>query len=87
MFILSQDKMKLVSIQNADIHIRSTGKVYSIYKNQELLGRYNIEERAKEIIMEIVKQLENIESFEQRYEDGSVIKIEKSQVVFKIPKE
>ena len=68
MLILSQDKTRIVNFKNKeDIFLKEDyyegkfigTKIIAIGKIDSLLGKYNTEERAKEVLQKIIKTYKN----------------------------
>ncbi len=61
MIIVSQDKDKIINYDNVQLlwineHIlNKTIKTFYIYADHDFLGEYETEERAKEVLQEIIK--------------------------------
>lgn len=71
MLILSQDKTRIVNFKNKeDIFLKEDyyegkfigTKIIAIGKIDSLLGKYNTEERAKEVLQEIIKAYKQVGS-------------------------
>ena len=87
MLILSQDKTRIVNFKNKeDIFLKEDyyegkfigTKIIAIGKIDSLLGKYNTEERAKEVLQEII----------EKYKEGNYAMIEsmvKAQLVYEMP--
>lgn len=69
MIIISQDKLQIFNFKTAkniwieeeEVEINQIEQVvYSIYIDGEIVGEYETEERAKEVIREIIKKYEKI---------------------------
>ena len=87
MLILSQDKTRIVNFKNKeDIFLKEDyyegkfigTKIIAIGKIDSLLGKYNTEERAKEVLQEII----------EKYKEENYAMIEsmgKAQLVYEMP--
>ncbi len=69
MIIVSQDKDKIINHDNVQLLwinvniLNKTIKTFYIYADHDFLGEYETEERAKEVLQEIVKQKAIFEYF------------------------
>lgn len=72
MIIVNQDRNMIVNfdnVENIDIvaDLDGTGEIpfkiyFETYSSREELGKYKTEERAKEVLQEIVKEYENVKA-------------------------
>ena len=64
MIIVSQDKTEIINFDKVQ-NIYVSGRFISLYfelNNNEVIGTYKTEERAKEVLQEIIERLENWEN-------------------------
>lgn len=102
MLILSQDKTRIVNFKNKeDIFLKEDyyegkflgTKIIAIGKIDSLLGKYNTEERAKEVLKEIITANSNFSYFKNATEEGKnyIINLLKHKYeqfdIFQMPKE
>ncbi len=96
MIIVSQDKTEIINFDNVNT-LRATKKGFIVsyentYKAEDdcsnILGKYETEERAKEVLQEIIKQYKNlITSYKKGRSDYPIETLFFDRNVYEMPKE
>ena len=96
MIIVSQDKTEIINFDNVNTLLATkTGKIMS-YENtyraeddcSNILGKYKTEERAKEVLKEIIKQYKSvITTYQKGRSDYPIETLIFDRGVFEMPKE
>ncbi len=97
MIIISQNKSKIVNFNNIaniriincskDEHLISASFITEIDDDYKDLGYYKTEERAKEVLQEIVDLLGIRKIENKNYEEADLIMKFKEKVIYEMPKE
>lgn len=94
MIIVSQDKLQIFNfktakniwIEDEEVEINQIEQiVYSIYIDGEMLGAYETEERAKEVLQEIINKYKEYATIQNRI--GSISDVKILPKVYEMPKE
>lgn len=71
MIIVSQNKREIFNFEMAkNIYVETEEKSYSIQIDDNFSGKYDIEERAKEVLQEIITRYENWENMKMGQPSG-----------------
>ena len=82
LWIRSQDKEKLLKVNDIAIEMNMIYGYYDKNTEYELLGQYKSKERALEVLDEIQRK---IESYKSEYNDSGITFKEVSTVVYEMP--
>lgn len=94
MIIVSQDKLQIFNfktakniwIEDEEVEINQIEQiVYSIYIDGEMLGAYETEGRAKEVLQEIINKYKEYATIQNRV--GSISDVKILPKVYEMPKE
>ena len=83
LWIRSQDKEKLLKVNDIAIEMNMIYGYYDKNTEYELLGQYKSKERALEVLDEIQRK---IESYKTEFNDSGITLKEVSTVVYEMPK-